>query len=216
VRELEAGITSESGFIGTGNAKNVGRALETIGWRTLESRPPKRSGFGIPGGINEGFHFDWKNTSPRMEVRGVDFTCSGVDAGEIGMQKNRQIQSSAHQVICHGSEGGGMVRQDIEFSHSHRTGCGAGLDETLGKLSREALVGINKRLGVVISQEVKPAERVHKSIRSHATKGAPPFDEKRLRASPRGGHGGGDPGCASAHDQNVEIFVRIHGLTLLE
>jgi hypothetical protein len=216
VRELEAGITSESGFIGTGNAKNVGRALETIGWSTLESRPPKRSGFGIPGGINEGFHFDWKKTPARMEVRGVDFTCSSVDAGEIGMEKNRQIQSSARQVICHGSEGGGVVRQDIEFSHSHRTGCGSRLDETLGKLSWEALVGINKRLGIVISQEVKPAERVHKSIRSHATKGAPPFDEKRLRASPRGGHGGGDPGRATTHDKNVEFFRGTHGLTLPE
>lgn len=151
-----------------------------------------------------------------MEMRGFDFTCSGVDPVEIGVKKNGQFRSSARDIIRYSSEGGGVVREDIKFSHSHWAGCGTRLDETLGKLSREALVSIGERLGVVISQEVKPAECVHERVVSHATKGAPPLDEKRLRASPRGGHGGGDPGRATTHDKNVEFFRGTHGLTLPE
>jgi hypothetical protein len=71
-------------------------------------------------------------------------------------------------------------------------------------------------LGVVISQEVKPAERVNKRIGGHTAKGAPPLGEKRLRASPRGGHGSGDPGSATAHDQNVKFFQGTHDFTLPE
>jgi hypothetical protein len=214
--ELEAGITSESGFVGVRNSENVGWALEAISWRTLEVSTRKRSSFGIPRGIDEGLHFDWKNTPTRMEMRDLDFTCSGFDPVEIGVEKNGQVWSSARQFIRHRSEGGGVVWKDIEFSHSHRAGCGTRLDETLGKLSREALVAIGQRLGVVISQEVKPAERVNKRIGGHAAKGAAPLDEERLRTSPRGGHGGGDPGRATTHDKNVEFFRGTHGLTLPE
>jgi hypothetical protein len=216
MRKPEAGITSENVFVGAGNSENVGRALQAIGWRTLKISTRKRSSFGIPRGIDEGLHFDWKNTPTRMEMRDLDFTCSGFDPVEIGVEKNGQVWSSALQFIRHRSEGGGVVRKDIEFSHSHRAGCGTRLDETLGKLSREALVAIGQRLGVVISQEVKPAERVNKRIGGHAAKGAAPLDEERLRTSPRGGHGGGDPGRATTHDKNVEFFRGTHGLTLPE
>jgi hypothetical protein len=216
MRQPKAGITSENVFVGAGNSENVGRALQAISWRTLKISTRKRSSFGIPRGIDEGLHFDWKNTPTRMEMRGFDFTCSGVDPVEVGVKKNGQVLRATHQFIRHSSEGSGVVRENIEFSHSHWAGCGTRLDETLGKLSREALVGIGERLGVVISQEVKPAERVNKCIRGHAAKGAPPLDEKGLRASPRGGHGGGDPGRASAHDQNVEFFRGTHGITVLE
>lgn len=216
MRKPKAGITSENVFVGAGNSENVGRALQAISWRTLKISTRKRSSFGIPRGIDEGLHFDWKNTPTRMEIRGFNFTCSGVDPVEVGVKKNGQVLSATHQFIRHRSEGGRVVREDIEFSHSHWAGCGTRLDETLGKLSREALVGIGERLGVVISQEIKPAKCVHERVGSHATKGAPPFDEKRLRASPRGGHGGGDPGSATTHDQNVEFFRGTHGLTLPE
>jgi hypothetical protein len=151
-----------------------------------------------------------------MEMRDLDFTCSGFDPVEIGVEKNGQVWSSALQFIRHRSEGGGVVREDIEFSHSHWAGCGTRLDETLGKLSREALVAIGQRLGVVISQEIKPAERVNKRIGGHAAKGTAPLDEERLRASPRRGHGGSDPSRATTHDQNVEFFRGTHGLTLPE
>lgn len=216
MRKPEAGITSENVFVGAGNSENVGRALQAIGWRTLKISTRKRGSFGIPRGIDEGLHFNRKNTPPRMEMRGFDFTCSGFDPVEIGMEKNGQVWSSARQFIRHRSEGGGVVREDIKFSHSHWAGCGTRLDETLGKLSREALVAIGQRLGVVISQEVKPAERVNKRIGGHAAKGAAPLDEERLRTSPRGGHGGGDPGRATTHDKNVEFFRGTHGLTLPE
>jgi hypothetical protein len=48
VGKLEAGITSQSGFMCATDSKNIGRALQSICWRTLKSGTCKRTGFGIP------------------------------------------------------------------------------------------------------------------------------------------------------------------------
>ncbi len=102
------------------------------------------------------------------------------------MKMNGQIGDSAGDIIRHSGEGSGTVRQDIEFSHSHRSGRSACSDETLGKLAWKALVGVGQRPGFVVSQQVKATERVHEGIRSHATERAASLDKEGLRASPRG------------------------------
>ena len=102
------------------------------------------------------------------------------------MEKNGEIGGSAGDVIRHSGKGNGTVRQDIELSHSHRSGRCACSDETLGKLAWKALVGIGQRPGFIVSQQVKTTKRVHEGIRSHATEGAASLDKEGLRASPRG------------------------------
>ena len=102
------------------------------------------------------------------------------------MKMNGQIGSSAGDVIGHSGKGNGTVRQDIEFSHSHRSGRSACSEETLGKLAWKALVGIGQRPGFVVSQQIETAKRVHEGIRSHAAERAASLDKEGLRASPRG------------------------------
>ena len=102
------------------------------------------------------------------------------------MEKNGEIGGSAGDVIRHSSKGNGTVRQDIEFSHSHRSGCSACSDETFGKLAWKALVGIGQRPAFVVSQQVETTKRVHEGIRSHATEGAASLDKEGLCAHPRG------------------------------
>jgi hypothetical protein len=120
VRKPEAGITSQSGFVCSTDSKNIGRPLKSIRWRTLKSGTCKRTGLGIPRGIDERVHFDIKDMASRLKMRGLDFTRGRIDACEICVEKNSEVWSSAGNVIRHGSEGGGLMREDIEFSHSHR------------------------------------------------------------------------------------------------
>jgi hypothetical protein len=48
--------------------------LKSIRWRTLKSGSCKRTGFGIPRGIDEGSHFDIKDMASRLKMSGLDFT----------------------------------------------------------------------------------------------------------------------------------------------
>jgi hypothetical protein len=74
VGKPEAGITSQSGFMCATNPKNIGRPLKSIRWRTLESGTCKRTGFGIPRGIDERVHFDFKEMASRLKMSCLDFT----------------------------------------------------------------------------------------------------------------------------------------------
>jgi hypothetical protein len=74
VGKSEAGITSQSGFMCATDSKNIGRTLQSIRWRTLKSGTCKRTGFGIPRGIDERVHFEIKDMASRLKTRGLDFT----------------------------------------------------------------------------------------------------------------------------------------------
>jgi hypothetical protein len=106
--------------MGATDSKNIGRPLKSICWRTLKSGTCKCTGFGIPRGIDEGVYFDFKDMASRLKMRGLDFTRSGLDACEVCVEKDGKVWSASGDVIRYGCEGGGLMREDIEFSHSHR------------------------------------------------------------------------------------------------
>jgi hypothetical protein len=120
VRKPKSGIASQSGFVCSTNSKNIGRPLKSVRWRTLKSGTCKSAGFGIPRGIDERVHFDFKDMASRLEMRGLDLTRGRVETCEVCVKKNGKVWSLASDVIRHGGEGGGLMREDIEFSHSHR------------------------------------------------------------------------------------------------
>ena len=74
MRELEARVTRKSVFQGAPDAKNIRRPLKAIRRRDLEVGAGKSDGFSIPRGIDERFHFDFKEMSSRLKMSGLDFT----------------------------------------------------------------------------------------------------------------------------------------------
>ncbi len=74
--QLESRISFQSTFISPANSKNVGRPLKAIRRRAFELGARKCGRFGITRGIDEGFHFDFKDTPSRLKMRGLDLTGS--------------------------------------------------------------------------------------------------------------------------------------------
>ena len=74
--QLESRIAFQSIFISPANSKNVSWPLKAIRRRAFELGARQCGRFGITRGIDEGFHFDFKDTPPRVEACGLDLTGS--------------------------------------------------------------------------------------------------------------------------------------------
>lgn len=206
--QLESRISLKCAFGSSANSKNIRRTLQAIGWCNLEIRSGQRRGFGIPRGIHESLYRDFERTASEMEMHRVDLARDGMNSNKVGMEKYGEVGCSAHDVICDDSKTGWIVWQDIELSHSHGSGGRAYRDKVFGEFAGKSLVHIGEWLRIVVTKQVKTAERVNEGICSHATEGTSPLDEQGLRSRTRGGNGC-SYGCrAATGDEDICFFKR--------